>query len=186
MAPADVCRRAACEWDRTRECYRLAAWNSVYEVFPAAEAIRSTDVSRPPVDIETGLSIVFYLLRARDAPLSGEWVSEKDLAGGVAFFRGPHALPVQLIREHYGNDLEGFGRACRSLGGERIAMADAAFSFRVLPRVPAAVLYWRPDDEFDARVRLLFDRTIGLHLPIDVIFGVGVEICSRLAAADTA
>ena len=62
-------------------------------------------------------------------------------------------------------------------------MADSAYVFRIVPRVSASVLLWRRDDEFDAEAKILFDRTISDHLPMDVIFGLTVELFTRIAGA---
>ncbi len=49
--------------------------------------------------------------------------------------------------------------------------ADAAFFFRVLPRVPVMLLFWDEDREegFGATAKLLFDETITDHLDIESI-----------------
>ena len=183
MPAEDVCRRTLCDYDEEKSCYRINAWNGEYEVYTSPGRIAPTDRALPPVNIETGLSIVFYLLRACEKPVTGEWISEKDLPGGVTFFRGPHSVPVHIITGRFGGDIAGFRESCLSQGGAAVDMADAAFVFRVLPRVPVAALYWRPDDEFEAEAKLLFDRSISEHLPIDVVFGLTEELCARVAEA---
>ena len=60
-------------------------------------------------------------------------------------------------------------------------MADQAYSFRIAPRTPVAVLLWEGDNEFPAESKLLFDRTIVEHLALDIIFGLTVEICTRVS-----
>jgi len=182
LDPAEVCRRALCRYDRDRECYLLEAWAGEYEIHPGRAEIRSGSSGVLPVTIEAGLSIIFYLLRSRDIPLRNEWISEKDLPGGLTFFRGPHAVPARLIAQRFANDREGFKNACRGRGGKPLDLGRAAYEFRILPRVPAAVLFWEADQEFEAQARLLFDRTISFHLPLDVIFGLSVETCERIAS----
>ncbi len=183
MDPDEVCRNAICEFDPERRAYKIEAWGQDCEVFPDRGEIRPATPPLPPVGVEFGLAILFYLMRAGDLPVAGEWISEKDLPGGVTFFRGPHAVPARLIAERFTEDIDGFRAACEELGGAPVDLADAAYSFRFLPRVPVAVLFWRADEEFDAEARLLFDRTISEHLPIDVIFGLSEEVCFRLARA---
>ena len=181
--PADeVCRQALCRFDPARGCFQLEAWGELCEVFPRAAEIRPLAGARP-VSSELGLAIVFYLMESQDLPLANEWVSEKDVPGGVSFFSGPHAIPGHLVATRFGADAPAFRRVCRSLGGAPLVMGDAAFAFRVLPRAPVAVILWQEDDEFPADVRLLFDRTISQHLPLDVIFGLCEEVCHRLAGA---
>ena len=47
-----------------------------------------------------------------------------------------------------------------SLGGEPLDLADAAFAFLPLPRVPLYYLLWLGDDEFPPLFKVLFDRAI--------------------------
>ena len=62
-------------------------------------------------------------------------------------------------------------------------MGDAAFKFQILPRIPVIVAFWYADDEFDASAKLLMDKTIEDHLPLDVIFGMGLELYSRIVGS---
>ncbi len=180
-SPGEVCVRALCGWDRARECYALDAWGDSLAVYPKQELIRPAGSDQPSLELGGELAVVFYLLQAKDLPLKGEWVSEKDLPGGEAFFRGPHEIPTGLIANRFGEDLDGFRVACEAQGGTATDLGDVAYVIRVLPRVPVAVLLWGGDDEFGAEAKLLFDRTIGEHLPLDVIFGLATELCSRIA-----
>jgi Domain of unknown function (DUF3786) len=181
MDAKKVADRALCEYDENQNCYTIIAWNETYKVYPATSRIICISQGNKPVDIEFGLAILFYLLKGTDDPIKDEWISEKDLPGGVSFFVGPHKVPVHLFAEKYGEDLPGFRAVCEKLGGQPIEMGDAAYSFKVLPRIPLAVILWAKDNEFDAEAKLLFDKTIQNHLPIDVIFGLSVEVCQRIA-----
>ena len=96
------------------------------------------------------------------------------------FFRGPHRFRTDELAGRFGRDLDGFRAACLALDGEPLAMGDAAYRFQVLPRVPAAAVLWSADDEFDASAKLLMDSTISLHLPLDVIFGMALELLGAL------
>ncbi len=116
----------------------------------------------------------------RNAKLNGEWISEKEVPGGAAFFRGPHTIPGHLIAERYGDHLKSFDKKCRQLGGTLLEMADAAFAFSITPHLPVAVLLWEGDMEFPPEAKLLFDKTIAEQLPPDVLFSLSVEICERL------
>ena len=182
MPADDVCRRALCRFDPGRGCFQLEVWGNSYEVFPQKAEIRPLPGSRS-ASSELGLAIVFYLMECRDLPPANEWVSEKDIPGGIGFFSGQHAIPGRLVATRFGADVESFRRVCVSLGGAPLAMGDAAFAFHILPRAPVAVILWKEDDEFPADARLLFDRTIGQHLPLDVIFGLSEVVCARLAGA---
>jgi hypothetical protein len=184
MSPDDVCRRSLAAYDAKRAIYRLSFLYKDYEVDPGLQIIKPINAGDGPVSMEAALVIVFYLLQARDIPLSRKWVSEFQLKGGAIFFRGPHAVRNSELSSHFGHDVEGFKGACQTACGQPVDMGDAAFRFDVLPRIPAIVAFWYADEEFDATAKLLMDATIEQHLPLDVIFGMSLELYSRIVGRD--
>lgn len=125
------------------------------------------------------LATIVYLKNIRGVyPMGQDIVGAKDLKEGH-FFIGPHELRVQSIRDRYGNDLRGFKRAAEALGGCSVDMADAAYRLLPFPRVPLYYLLWQGDDEFEPRVKVLFDRSIEKTFPADAIWG----LVSRVSAA---
>jgi len=177
MDPRDVCRRTLAEFDRARCVYRVTALGFPYEVDPASCEVNRLSEEAPAVTTEWGLVILFYLLRAVEIPVSGKWVSEKDLQGGPMFFRGPHTFPVKKIATRYADDKTNFEMTARRFLGEPVKMGDAAMKLRVLPRVPVVIVLWLADEEFDSSARILMDSTIERHLPLDVIFGMATTLC---------
>ncbi len=137
--------------------------------------------SAPPHEF-FDLFAIFYLLRTVDVPLSGKWISEKDVAGGPTFFRGPHQIPTDLISSRFGNDLLKFKNHCRSLGGKPVEMADAAFCFSITPEIPIAVLYWLGDEDFPPEAKILYDQSIAEILSLDILFALAFGVCTRVAA----
>ena len=179
--PADVCRRSGCTYDDETKSYALTVWGEVYTVLPLEHLIVRNGIETTPIDDLMGLFIVYYLLKCRELEVNNEWISEKDLPGGVTFFRGPHAIPTGLISEKYIDDIRGFEQRCRQLGGTRLEMADSAFAFAVTTRIPVAVLFWDGDDDFPAEAKLLFDRTLIEHLTFDIIFSLADVVCRKIA-----
>lgn len=129
------------------------------------------------------LVILVYLLNASPDLLSREMISTKDLKD-AHFFQGPHALKVAHLLERYGKDLAGFKKAAESLGGEPMDMADAAYRFSVLPKIPLYYLIWEGDDEFQPNLSILFDRSIECHLSADAIWGLVNLVSKKLLKAD--
>jgi hypothetical protein len=179
MDPVPVCRRTLCSYDNLNKCYSISAWGSVFEVYP--ESAEIIDTSGRRTTKFAGMTILFYLLRAKESLNIGEWITEKDIPGGVAFFTGPHAIPSGLVTEKVKNNIDLFKRACKELGGEEGDMGDASFVFRILPRIPVTVVYWLGDEEFKPEAKLLFDRTMGEHLPLDIIFLLSYELLLRIS-----
>ena len=178
--PIDVCRRALCEYDDTNEFYILSAWGEEYRIFPNQLKINCMAKNSKSIHDYFYLFMIHYLLQSKETELSNEWISEKDLPGGTTFFRGPHEIPTDLISLRFNNDINEFKERCEQLHGLPLNMADAAYSFRITPRIPVAVLYWIGDDDFPAESKILYDRTITEHVASDIIYALAVGVCERL------
>lgn len=180
--PEAVCRFNTCEYDSKTKCYLLSVWGDRYSIAAQERTITClSDPSRHP-HAYFYLFIIYYVLRFRSTRPSNEWISEKDIPGGSTFFRGPHAIPTELISNRYGNDIEAFKVRCNQLSGTSLKMADAAFEFSITDRLPVAVLYWHGDDDFPPEAKILYDKTIAADLPPDIVFSLAVEICRRIGA----
>jgi hypothetical protein len=178
--PNDVCRRAGCKYCDGNGFYTLSVWGDEYAIYPHESRIdRIANNVHSPHDFFY-LFIIYYLLKSKNIEPSGEWISEKDIPGGVTFFRGPHEIPTRLICRQYKNDIEAFRKKCKQLQGLPMDMADAAYRFEITPRIPVSVLYWAGDDDFPPEAKILYDRTISEHLATDIIFALAVEICTRI------
>jgi len=175
--PADVTARTGCEFDPDARQYRINIWGHVYCVDLKAYEVRSEGPGLDSYHDYLHLFILYFLMKSKSIPPEEKWVSEKDIKGGAGFFRGPHTLPTDWISKRFGDDIKAFRQACEKLGGFPLALADAAFSFQITPSLPVAVLYWQGDEDFPCETKLLFDRTIEQHLPLDIIFALAVEVC---------
>jgi hypothetical protein len=154
--------------------------NARYRVDPVARSI--TELEPDPRRVLTQsfqILLIRYLTSAGDE-LTGEEITEKDLPGGVTFFRGPHELPVAPVAERFGSDPEAFRSRGRQLGGETASPGDAAVRFWPFKKIPVTYVLWKADEEFPASVSVLFDRSIGSWFEPDMIFLLVGEITARL------
>jgi len=178
--PKDVCRRASCKYDDMNNLYILSVWGDEYGIFPNQLKINCMSNNTLNLHDYFDLFIIHYLLKSKEIEICNEWISEKDIPGGTTFFRGPHEIPTNLISLQFNNNINEFKERCEQLHGIPLNMADAAYSFKIAPRIPVAVLYWRGDDEFPPESKILYDRTITEHLASDIIYALAVGICERL------
>jgi hypothetical protein len=180
LSPDDVVSRSRCSLIRPAGYYALEVMGSTVWVDPQQEQFLSSEEINITLRTECALAVVSYLIEARNIPLGGRWVSEKDLQGGEMFFRGPHLFPVKSLERKFGKDGDRFLQAGEKCGGKYVPGADVSFQVIALPRIPVQVLLWLADEDFPARITFLFDATIEEHLSLDVIFGLVSELCFRL------
>ncbi|MBT4362990.1 MAG: DUF3786 domain-containing protein [Desulfobacterales bacterium] len=182
--PKDVCRRTICKYDDEKKFYTVSVWGDEYAVYPHKFKItRITSNFENPHEF-IYLFIIYYLLNSKEIGISSEWISEKDIPGGVTFFRGPHEIPTHLISKQYGNNINNFRKRCEQLHGIPLDMADAAYSFKITSNISVAVLYWAGDDDFPPESKILYDKTISEHLALDILFALAITICTRIGTPD--
>ncbi len=178
--PIDVCTRALCLYDDEDKSYAVSVWGELCKIYPHQCRIDYLNEGHERFHPYLDLFTVHYLLNAKEIEPANQWISEKDIPGGSTFFRGPHEIPTSLITVQFNDDIEGLKSKCEQLMGSPLRLADAAFAFKITPRIPVAVLYWAGDDEFSAESKILYDQTIAAHLPSDIIYALAVGICARL------
>jgi Domain of unknown function (DUF3786) len=176
--PAEVAANSLASYDYKTGRYTVEILGETYEADPAAATlINISNPARPP-EYLLRLATPAYLANARPVPPSGELV--KELSDGF-FFRGAHTLPLDIIAERYGDNPDGFAKACiEELGGESAGAGDRGCRFSVYPRVSMTFVLWLGDDEFASRAYLLFDSNAGLHMALDLVWAVALVACQRL------
>lgn len=182
LAPEDVCRRSLASYDPHLGCCQVQVLNESYRVYPREMAIHVADDRKVSLSIELRLLILQYLVQAKDLSPVGKWVTEKDLKNGEMFYRGVHSLEMfkNPLEEKFGSPPDHFLEAGLSIGRAKVDFADVGLKFQALPRIPALFMLWGADDEFPAKVNILFDPTIEHHLALDTIWGLVRVITFKL------
>lgn len=168
----DVCRRADAEYLPDAGCYQLLLINRVVQVDPNEQVVRWSGTSPGSdgvPDHDVSLVSVMYLLGAKEVFAADDWVSAEALPAGAFFFRGLHAIPTAPVEARFGADCDAFLHAGLDMGGEILDWGDASLHLQVLPRIATRLVLWLGDDEFPARVNMLFDRVVDQHLPLDAL-----------------
>lgn len=129
--------------------------------------------------------LLYYLVTADGAPLTGRWVSFADLPDGRTYNAAFQGYTGDEIVKRFGLDLEGFKSACSQAGGKPVDAGSASFVFQALPKVPLMVTYWLGDEDFPSSCRVLFDESASHYLPIDACAILGSTLTGRLIRAKT-
>ncbi len=174
----EVCRAAAVSYDRASEQYIVKSLGMDVLITAKEKTITSTapgsDVLLKRLGYFFNLSIIWYLVSAKDISLTGRLVKLQDVKGGEIFTRGSHVLPLDRLARKFGKDKEGFLMKGTSLGGEPLKYGDASVRLYPFPRVPAILTLWLEDEEFPARADLMFDSTCTMQLATDIIWSIAM------------
>ena len=120
------------------------------------------------------LSILSYLVTAKDIPLSGELVRPADLPGGGIFGQGTHVLPMDKVAKKFGRNHKQFLSVGKELGASVLDHGNVSLELLPFPRVPVTLIAWTGDKEFPPTAFLLCDSTCTAHLPIDILWSTAM------------
>ncbi len=180
LDPAFVCRAAAVTYDPETTSYTLTSFGMDFTVSVRDKTITSTAEGSELLLKKLGyffrLSVLWYLVSARDIACTDRLVKLEYIRGGEIFTKGSHILPLDRIAAAYGKDREAFLARGKRLGAElpRVRLGDVSIQLAPLPRIPVIVTLWLEDEEFPAKADLLFDSTCDLQLPTDIIWSVAM------------
>ena len=127
-------------------------------------------VCTPSHDPSDAMTIFDYLCDSRrDRCLSGEFIAMANF--GHQFHSGllESGAPSALERRA-DQDLPGFCRACRALGGEPVTGGDAGFRLRFFPDLPVVLRFWASDEEFPAQLRFYWDKNTLFYLRYETMY----------------
>jgi len=183
LDPYKIAFTAACDFRPDEEGGRflIRFFGVDYVVTFPRISVRSASGQEP--DVATRLIILHYLIHADGTPPADRWIAFRELPNGLVYdqaFRKRSSL--RLVRA-YGADPKGFAAAAEALGGERLTFGDASYMFRLLPRMPMAVILHLGDEEFGPAVNVLFDGAAGHYLPAEDLAVLGGILTSRLIKA---
>jgi len=178
LSPEGVCLKAEVDFDEPAGHYILPLFNEKVYISPKERRLWSdsklADLVLNDLSRYSRLSALWYLIQAKDTPLSGNLVSPREVNGGLIFAQGSHVLPLDKLVVKYGSDVERLVKRGVSLGGEQLNYGDASVRLSPFPRVQVVLLIWKHDDEFPARAEILFDSTCSEYLPTDIIWSTAM------------
>jgi hypothetical protein len=169
LGKRETARRAKCKYFNEPDRYIIILLSKEYEVITERRDIFCKGDSNRPADFIEQLVILAYLIGARDIPLGGKLVKPEALPEGEFFFRGPHAIDTCKLKKVFGECPERLFGAAKRFNGERCEFGDASVRLFILPRVPVTAVIWKGDEEFEARVSVLFDQTAACHMLLDAL-----------------
>lgn len=190
LPPADIAARAGLLWvpasiDHTDPGARAALPTGHFEIaaFGATTRLSWPDLS---FDSSSPLLMTFpwrliclhHLAMASGAEPGEDWVSYRELPDGLFYANTITREIEEPLARLFGADPTAFLAAGGSLGGTPLRLADVALVFHPLPRLPVVFALWKEDDEFPAKVKVLYERVGAAGLPLQ-----DLRIVAELAGA---
>jgi hypothetical protein len=129
--------------------------------------------------------VTAYLLTTNAAQRAGEWITFRELPNGLFYHQAFTGYTSDVLAHALGNDLDAFRRGAENAAGHPLTgFGDAAYEFRVLPRIWIAVAYWLGDEEdgFPPQASVLFDRAASDYLITDGLAIIASQLIRRIMA----
>jgi hypothetical protein len=129
--------------------------------------------------------VTAYLLTTNAAQRAGEWITFRELPNGMFYHQAFTGYTGDVLARTLGNDLDAFRRGAETADGHTLTgFGDAAYEFRVLPRIWIAVAYWLGDEEdgFPPQASVLFDRAASNYLIADGLAIIASQLIRRIIA----
>lgn len=176
--PDDICKAASVRYDAVSGSYLVMSFGMEFTVSVRERGMSGRAQGSEVLLARLGdffrLSVLWYLVSAKDIPCTDRLTRIEHIKGGEAFSRGSHVLPLSKLARKYGDDREGFLQKGKSLGGEVRQYGDASVRLLPFPRVPVVISLWLADEEFPARADLLLDSSCDLQLPPDIAWSIAM------------
>ncbi len=112
------------------------------------------------------LIALHYLRMATGRRPGTDWVSYRELPDGMFYANTITREVEEPLARLFAADPDGFRAAGRTLGGTSVDLADVALAFYPLPYVPVIFALWVEDEEFPAKLSVLYEREGTANLPL--------------------
>ncbi|MGD2186706.1 MAG: DUF3786 domain-containing protein [Desulfobacterales bacterium] len=120
-----------------------------------------------------------YILHAKGLPISGNWVSFRELKDGkerYALFQKRCEEPIKRVADIYTHL---FDDLIHMFSAKQVAQqfeSDISVVLHPLPKVPVMICYWKPEDGLESSLNVYFDETADENLNIESVFTLGAGL----------
>jgi hypothetical protein len=113
--------------------------------------------------------LLHYVRTRGSAGVSGRWVSFTDLKAALMKSKSFARDCEEPLRELFDRDPAHVEGALERLGAVRQEGTPAPVAWRLsaLPQVPVLILHWPGDEEFPAKLKILFDASADRYLDVE-------------------
>lgn len=120
------------------------------------------------LDVFSSAIILHYLINADGTDLCGEWISYRELPDGMFYFRTiPGVLEPVLAK--YKNSAGDLVKRIKGSGGHRSGDFNNGAVIYPFVNFPVLVIMDEESEEFEASLRILFDRNGSHYVKTDVV-----------------
>jgi hypothetical protein len=120
-----------------------------------------------------------HLLYGKGTPVSGNWVSFRELKEGqerYPLFQKRCEEAIKRVADIYTDLFDDMVHIFNGRQVEKQFESDISMVLKPLPLVPIMVCYWLPEDGLESSLNVFFDATADQNLDIGAIFTLGAGL----------
>ena len=142
------------------------------------------------VDPRDQILLYNYVSFGGSEPPTGEWIGMESLPNSISKVRTLSAYSEQPLAKHFAGRAIQLAKVCELVGGQP-ANDESSATFTsvipVLPHLPHYLIFWdeEPDEGFESRVKVLFDRHVLEYLDIESLVFAAERMAEHLMELDT-
>lgn len=125
------------------------------------------------------LPILTYIIEGAGDPISGEWVTFRELDGGeykYPLFEQRCEKPLKKVADTYIGLFEDMLHIFNGRHADYHYPADISIVMYPLPKVPITICYSKPEDDLESSLTIFFDSTAVENLNLEGVFSLGVGL----------
>ncbi len=166
LEPRDVCLNSSVIFNREKESYVVPYLNRKYLVHhETGEVTNLEDNQKPPIHMQ--IIILHYLATADGTPLSGEWITFKELPGGAIYVEPYQGRNIKPLLKHFGQNPRLFQELALTMEGKAESFGDVSVVLRPFPKIPLGFVFWEGDHEFSPSATIIYDSSAPHYLPTE-------------------
>ena len=120
-----------------------------------------------------------YVLDCQGEGVSGDWVSLRELSGGMArypLFKKRCEEGMKRIADVYTDLFDDMVHLFQGRQRESMFNSDISVVLPVFPYVPLMICYWKVEEGMGSSLNIFFDRSVDNNLGAEAAFSVGAGI----------
>ncbi|MDZ7838373.1 MAG: DUF3786 domain-containing protein [Actinomycetota bacterium] len=122
--------------------------------------------------------ILHYLVVADGTPVSGKWISFRQLPHGLFYAKTVEEAMVS-VAEKYGSNADLFMEKVQGIGGRRSSEFEYGVIVNGFSRVSLLMVLYPESEEFGSEARVFYDQSISHYLKTDIVKLVTIH-CLKL------
>lgn len=124
-----------------------------------------------------------YVLHCKGSPVSGQWVSYRELPGGkekYALFKKRGEDVLRQLADQYTDFFDDILHMFDGREVEKQFESDVSVVLKPFPLVPIMICYWKAGEGMASSLNVFFDKSAGENIGADSAFTLGTGLVQML------